>query len=236
VARASGRRSLESLSPTALAKPKPWMKPKTKATRQRRWRSFTKKFSTPTYAMLSAITGSMIVAGGATTPITMMPSVIEWERVKAVMVVAKSLMRAAEQHEAEQEQDVVVAEQDVLDPEDQRLLGDRPRAARGRRGGRRSAGDGDLDPRVLSVDQRLARLLLTLDVDERGLPVAEGGRGEQPPHLDRDQRRVALAGPEADAKEATLVVARRELHHRAGAVDAPSLRADQAEQARVRGV
>ncbi len=78
---------------------------------------------------------------------------IEWAIVKAVIVQQEHSCAAHDQHQREDEQQMVVAEQDVLDAVQQEGAGDRER----------SGSRGDLDPRLGGMDQR-RRVLAVLQL------------------------------------------------------------------------
>ena len=109
--------------------------------------------------MLSAIAGSMIRAGGLTMFSAASDSVMLCATVNAVTIDRELPERAAEQQQADQEQQVVGADQDVMDAGRHELADDRQRALA-------RAGE-VLERGAAAVENRLRQRLAFVDVQER---------------------------------------------------------------------
>ena len=109
--------------------------------------------------MLSAIAGSMMRAGGLTMLSAASDSVMLCATVNAVTMTASWRTDAAEQQQADEEQQVVRADQDVVDAGRQELAHDGERALP-------RAGE-VLEPRAAAVENRLRQRVAFVDVQER---------------------------------------------------------------------
>ena len=80
--------------------------------------------------MLNAIAGSMMLAGGETMLSAASESVMLWPIVNAVTMRTSASQRAAEQQQADEEQDVIGPDEDVMRPRRDERLHHRNRALR----------------------------------------------------------------------------------------------------------
>ena len=133
------------MSDSALAKPKPCSSPNVKATThgQRAVSPISPRsrctISTASSRMLSAIAASTGGPGTCTTPSVASASVIECATVNAVMVRAEHASAANDQDERQHEEQMIEAEEDVLDPVREIGAHHRERPARSRRSRPRAA-------------------------------------------------------------------------------------------------